>query len=421
MKKVLIIARYHGTRVPGLLKYLAESGYQPILLTSTAWPEEVPPDANVVRTPQRETLGVFKRLFGLKSQEEIRNRVRESTGTTSSKSFADRLMTFGGEIINYPDGDKGWKSPAVKAGDELLGRGDIDAIISSSSPVTGHIIAHELKKKYGVPWLADLRDLWSQNHNYSYSRVRRAIDKRLEMRTLAAADALVTVSGSWADKLKERYGDKAENVITNGFDPENTKLPPADVTEKFTITHTGNIYEGKQDPERLLGALEGLINKGKIDVSETEVRFYGPRLNRLDKAIDKYYLKQVARQYGAVKHDEAIDRQRESQVLLLLDWDSPGEKGVLPLKVFEYLAAGRPMLATGGNRDSAIDSLLKETGGGIHATGTDEIKKALLDYYREYKQKGKTDFKGKEAEISKYSQREMAGKFADILNRITDK
>jgi glycosyltransferase involved in cell wall biosynthesis len=418
-KRVLIIAKYHGTRVPGLLKYLPECGWSPILLVSSSWGEEIPPGVDVIRTPCRDRLKFLKERLGIKSQQDFRDRVREKVGKASDKTFIDRVLTLGGEIINYPDAEKGWQTFAVKAAGEMLRQGEINVIISSSAPVRCHIISRELKVKYAIPWVADLRDLWSQYYNYSYSRLRRILDRKLEIETLSAADVLTTVSQPLADELFNLHSGKAICVITNGFDPENLELPPLKPTDKFTITYTGNIYSGKRNPVKLFSALTSLISENKVDPTDCEIRFYGPRLKWLEKAINDYNLSNVVNQYGLIPRETAIDRQRESHVLLLLDWDSIKEKGTLPMKVFEYLASGRPVLATGGVEGNAVDELLAETKAGIHAIGIEDIKAALLGFYEEYKQNGSPAFKGIETEISKYSQREMAGKFATIMDRLT--
>ena len=127
---------------------------------------------------------------------------------SSERTPIDFILTRIGAIVNYPDSDKGWKPFASEAGNKILRQEKIDAIISSSSPVTGHIVAKTLKSRYNIPWIADLRDLWSQNHNYSYGSVRRSIDKRLELITLSSADAPVTVSRPWTEKLSALHGGK---------------------------------------------------------------------------------------------------------------------------------------------------------------------------------------------------------------------
>lgn len=400
MKKVLIIARYFGTRIPGLLKYLPEFGWQPVLLI-TALPEGIHPlpDVSIIAAGSR---------------------VESYLTPASGRSILDRILACGGEIINYPDSYKAWRKPAIKAGGEILRREKPDAIISSSAPVTGHIIARELKKTYDIPWLADLRDLWSQNHNYYYSPLRRMFDRRLERRTLSAADALVTVSPLWADRLNSLHQDRAVYTVTNGFDPAMADAAHVRLSSKFTITYTGNIYGGKQSPARLFTSLRNLISEGIINPGDVEVRFYGSRLAWLEKEINKSGLSGIVRQYGLVSPQAALEKQKESQLLWLLDWDDPAENGWYPLKVFEYLGTRRPVLATGGVTGNAVDTLLSETKGGVHAVTTDSITDSLKDYYKEYRQHGKISCHGLEAEINRYTHREMTAKFVAILNGLVE-
>lgn len=420
MKNVLIIAYYWGTRVPGLAKYLPEFGWQPVILTAPV-PEKPNTQFRVVETSYRDVLSFWKRLFRLNPDEDVRRQVKKRFGVTSKNSLVDFILTCVGEVVNYPDGDKGWKPFAVKAGDELLEQEDIDAIISSSSPVTSHLIARELKAKYKIPWVADFRDLWSQNHNYSYSPIRKLFDRRLELKTLSTADALVTVSQPWAEKLSALHKGKVTYAITNGFDPAEVNNPPAALTTKFTITHTGSIYAGGQDPSRLFVALRDLISNGTMNPNEIEVRFYGSRLEWLNKEIEKYGLSDVVRQYGMVPRQVAVEKQRESQLLLLLDWDDPIERGVYTSKIFEYLGARRPILATGGADDGVVKQLLVETKAGIHAPTIEDIRNRLGELYREYKVAGKIPYQGEESKVNKYGHREMARKFVQILEGITQK
>jgi len=372
----------------------------------------------VVETSYRDALGSWKRLFGLNPDEDIRMQVKKQFGVTSKKSLVDYILTCGGAIVNYPDSDRGWKPFAVKAGSELLQKEDIDAIISSSSPVTSHLIAKELKTRYRIPWVADFRDLWSQNHNYSYGPLRRLIDRTLELKTLSTADALVTVSQPWADKLSTLHKGKVTYAITNGFDPAEMNILPVSLTSKFTITHTGSIYAGKQDTSKFFIALRDLVSDGTINPDEIETRFYGHKHNWFDKEIEQYSLSVIVRQYGMVPRQVALEKQRESQLLLLLDWNDPQERGVYPLKVFEYLAARRPILATGGVASNVVDILLDETKAGIHTPKVEDIRNRLKELYREYKVQGKIAYQGQESRVNEYSHRGIARKFAKLLNHL---
>ncbi len=321
-------------------------------------------------------------------------------------------------ILYYPDISKGWKPIGLEAGSELLQHEDIDAMISHSPPVTGHMIASELKDRYAIPWIADFPDLWSGNHCYSYGPLRKRIDRRLERKTLSKADALVTTSQPWAEKLKVLHSQKPVHVITHGFDPAEVNRPPAQLVAKFTITYTGIIYAGKQDPAKLFIALRDLISEGTMKQDQIEVRFYGSNLEWWDKDIKKYGLSNVVTQRERVPKEVALQRQRESQLLLLLDWDDPKEMGVYPSKIFEYLGARRPILATGGYSGNVVGELLNETKAGRHAPTIEDIRKTLKELYREYELGGQVAYEGDEAAIEKYSHREMAGKFAEILDRL---
>lgn len=420
LKKVLIIAYYWGTRVPGLAKYLPEFGWQPIVLTAPL-PEKPDTQFRIIETSYRDALGFWKRLLRLNPDENIRSQVGDKFGLTLQKSLMDFILTRAGEIFNYPDSDRGWKPFAVTAGSEFLQREDIHAILSSSSPVTSHLIAKELKAEYKIPWVADFRDLWSQNHNYSYSPIRKLFDTRLELKTLRTADALVTVSQLWADKLSALHKGKTTYAITNGFDPAEVNNPPAALTTKFTITYTGAIYAKKQDPAKLFAALRDLISDETIDPRDVEVRFYGYRHDWVNKEITQYGLLNIVKQHGLVPRQSALEKQRESQLLLLLDWDDPQEKGVYPLKIFEYLGTRRPILTTGGSDDDVVARLLNETKAGICAPTVEDIKNTIGDLYREYKMKSEIAYKGEKSKANKYSHREMARKFSEILDHLTQK
>ena len=431
MKKVLIIAHLFraSPRIPGLVKYLPEFGWQPIILTAPIGenpesrfgpPNDFKSNFRVIETDCPPVLGFWKKLSGFNPSEEIGIQVKKRFDITSEKS-SYRVLSWvykkGEVIISYPDADKGWKPFATKAGSELLQNEAIDAMISSSSPVTSHLIAKELKNRYKIPWIADLRDLWSQNHDYHYGNIRKFFDQRLELKTLLSADALVTVTPLWAEELRTLHKGKTTYTITNGFDPDKMSKGQIDLTSKFSITYTGRVlYTGKQEPSKLFAALKELITDGTINPNDVEVRFYNPENELLAREIEEYGLSAVAKQYGPVPRGISFKKQRESQLLLLLNWENQQGRGWHSLKIFEYMVAQRPILATGGLGNDAIKDLLDETKAGLYSSTVAEIKSILNELYLEYKSKGGVIYKGDRAKINKYSHHEMAKRFAEILN-----
>jgi glycosyltransferase involved in cell wall biosynthesis len=399
----------------GLAKYLPEFGWEPVILTSSLGKVSLP--CSVIETPYRDVLAFWKRLFGLNPNVQIRRQINDRLGVSYQNRPVNFFLTRIGELVSYPDLDRGWKPFAVKAGSEIIQKDGVDALLSSSMPIISHLIARDLKMRYKIPWLADFRDLWTQNANYSYGPLRKLIDRRLELKTLSSADSLVAVSKPDAEKLGQLYKEKPVYPITNGFDPSEINSPPADLTAKFTITHTGSIYPRGHEPSRLFTAVRDLISDGTIKPDDIEIRFYGPKESWVEKEISNYGLSGIATQNGIVPRDSALEKQRESQLLLLLKWEVLEDPGGYSGKTFEYLAARRPILATGGFRD-VVDELLSETSAGICAPTAEDIKNTLKELYQEYKLKGGIAYHGEEASVNKYSHREMAGKFAEILNNL---
>lgn len=428
MKKVLIIA-YHfpphnmvgALRPAGLAKYLPEFGWEPTVITS-APANSIEKQYHVIhiRQSQSAVLRLGKILFNLDSELALMTQIAQLKNRLhirSERSLLDRLLAFVGEITAYPDPQKGWRRHAVKAINSFFNQQPVDAMISTSSPVTSHIIANEIKERFHIPWIADFRDLWTQNYYYPYSSIRRKFEKRLELRTLSSVNALVTVSGPLADELKILHQNKQVYSIPNGFDPSEINSPPVKLTEKFTITYTGNLYQGKQSPALLFAALSDLIAQGDMHAENIELRFYGMESGWIDTEATRYRLAGVVKQYGMISHETALERQRESQILLLLKWNDWRQRGAYTAKIFEYLAARRPVLAIGGFQD-VVDELLQKTNAGVSGQSKEEIKTVLSSLYREYRSTGNICYNGYADEINRYSQREMAKQFAAVLNTI---
>ncbi len=396
-KTVLMIASLYGSkRVVGLAKYLTEFGWHSVIVTpSLSWQPTISsrelPEIDGVRIIETQYSGIKEPIIkaGL-ALGKIRGRA------------LSKLLHIGGAILSYPDSRRAWRKFALQTGREVLDRGGVDALVSIC-PVTSHIVASQLKKEYGLKWICDQPDPWSQNCSYAYGNLRRMLDTRLELRTLASADALIASSEPRAEKLRELHKGKRVVTITLGYDEKEYDAGDVELTKKFTITYTGSVYPGGQNPMLLIEAVSRLIDEGKIDPDDCEIRMYG----------DSVKPHRVIRQYGRVIHADVVKAQKESQLLWLLDCDYPNEMGDMPGKVFEYLGAMRPILATGGVKGNVVDKLIQETCSGYHAMGAGEVERVLLKCYQEWKQTGRVGYHGVGGE--RYTQKEMARKYAGLL------
>lgn len=426
-RRVLVISYYFpprpgvaSLRLRGLAKYLPEYGWEPVILTAVL-PGEPEGGFRVIQTfYPGDATACWKRRLGLVGDKGFQEQIGVPRALRESRtSLTSRIVNVIKAVIAYPDEQKGWYPFALRAGQDLLKRERFDALLSSSGPVTCHLIARELKARHGLPWIADLRDLWTQNHYYPYGSLRLMFERKLEVKTLSSADALVTVSKPLAEKLQSLHRSKPVFAIRNGYDPD--EMGSVTPTREFTITYTGQFYyQGRQDPLPLLQALAELISEEKINRCDVRVRFYGPVEYWLEQGVKLYQLEDIVILHPFVPREDALARQRESQVLLLLNWDHPEEVGVYTGKVFEYLAAQRPILAIGGPK-GVVAELLEETGAGVHVSSYEELKRVLAQLYDEYKAYGQVPYHGNKERIARYSHREMAHKFAAVLDSVVEK
>jgi glycosyltransferase involved in cell wall biosynthesis len=434
VKKVLVIANlFHASpRIPGLCSYLPEFGWGATVVTPTlgegaevrlGFPRSFLERTRIVEAPFRGDVfwfwrKVFQRL-GFRKDESITEQIKER-GVLGRKSLIDLMMKWYQTIFAYPDTERTWKKPSLGAGRKLLEKEPFDAILSSSPFPTTHIVAAELKREFGLSWIADFRDPWTQNHNYPFGALRKTLEEKLEVSTLKHADVMIAATPANA-KRQEELHQRSAIVITNGFNPEDLNKSPLSLREPFTITYTGTIYRGKQNPEKFLTALEGLLSEKKIERKNVEVRFYGQPYSWLKEKVLEYGLGDVVRLCGLVSRRESLERQRESHLLLLLNWEDEEEKGVYTSKFFEYLSSQRPILVTGGFHGADLERLLQETKAGIYASSIEEIRNGIWGAYKEYNESGQVTYCGDLRKIKNYSYYAMANKFASILDQIADK
>jgi glycosyltransferase involved in cell wall biosynthesis len=235
-----------------------------------------------------------------------------------------------------------------------------------------------------VPWVGELRDLWTDNHYYPYPRWRRWIEGRIERRVLSSAAGLVTVSEPLAGTLRTKFG-RPTAVILNGFDPNDYPCRSAISFQRdaLHIVYTGTLYPGRQTLAPLFDALRRLgplSNKVRVD-------FYGPRSSIVRETADLFGVEHLIELKGAVSHHEALSRQSGADVLLHLLWTDTSQPGVYNAKLFEYLGARRPILGVGYTENVAAE-LIRERGAGVTLDDPAKIAAQLEQWVRQKEQTG---------------------------------
>lgn len=417
MKKVIYIAfNYnHDTgiaskRLRGVSKYLPSFGWQPIVIVPRTSNDTVKIDnVRVIETDYQDMISKFM------PKSNNTGRKREVSGRDQTNKFVSKSLSVAGEIFAYPDSMKYWKKPAFEASCEIIEGERIDAIMSSSSPITSHLIAHDLKEKYGIPWVADLRDLWNMNPYVNHNAVRRFFEKRLEMKTFSNVDALTTTTDLARDTLQGIHPDKRITSVVSGFDPDDfEKTRQSEHSEKLTLMYAGSLYKGRRDPSILFDAVHQLIEEDKIGRDNIMIDFYGDEIN-LRELSEKYDITGNVNIHGRITQDEVLKHQMNADVLLLISWMNESEKMFIPGKVYDCIGCKKPILSI-GYPEGSLKDLIARTNIGYHVSDVEECKKAVYDYYTKY-YKNELKYCGNEF-AGEYSLKNTAKRFAQILEEI---
>lgn len=467
MKKVLLIAFYFNQtnaiaskRLRGIAKYLPQFGWEPIVIVpksninygnsfensfeSSLKNSFKNSNFKVIETDYEYMTDRWFNKFKnkkntkndtkLKSKNEIeevnennindKNKIisknnPEETSKLASKTTSkaiSKAISIAGEIFAYPDGMKYWYEPAIKVSKEAIEVNNIEAIISSSWPVTSHIIAKDLKKKYNLKWIADLRDLWNLNPYVKHTFIRNYFEKKLEIETLEYADVLTTTTELASKKLKELHPQKKICTVMSGYDIEditNNNTPKNQ--EKLNFTYAGSLYGGKRNPKLLFKGINELIHEDKINPLLLSLDFYGDNFG-LKETAEEYGIEDLVNIHGTIPHEEVLKKQKESQALLLLSWNNKKEEMFLPGKIYEYLAAKRPVLSI-GYREGSLKDLIEKTEIGYHVSTLEETKNSIMKFYNNFNENKILRYNGN-SEVNKYSIISTAQKFGNILDSI---
>ena len=418
--KVLIITYYWppagGSGVQRWLKfvkYLRDFGIEPVVYTveNPKYPildeslqSDIPKGIEVLKQPIFEPNSILS-FFGKKK--------------TESAGFLDPNPSFFGKVLQYiranyfiPDARKYWIDPSVKYLKNYISKNNIDAIVTTGPPHSMHLIGLKLKQQLGVKWIADFRDPWTEiDYFHQLPLSKKAINKHhfLEQEVLLNADKVLVVGST----MNKNYAKFNNNVvtITNGFDGEiitsETKLD-----SKFTITHIG-LMNSDRNPKMLWEVLTEIILENKDFSEDFKLKLIGKVDSTVIEEITTNYLKKNVELIDYVSHNEAIEFQKKSQVLLLLLNNVPSAKGIITGKIFEYLMVNRPILAI-APLDGDLAEILNKTNAGkvVDFEDNETLKSTILDLYSKYK---KGNLRIDSNNVEQFHRKELTNKLAEII------
>ena len=431
MKKVLVITYYWppsgGAGVQRWLKfvkYLREFGWEPVIYTpeNPAVPaidhsllKNIPENLTVLKTKVWEPYSAYKRFVGRKKDDSIK------AGFLSEKkkpSLTEKLSVWIRGNFFIPDARKFWIKPSVK----YLKANPVDAMVSTGPPHSMHMIALGIKQHLNIPWLADFRDPWTNIDFYDKLMLSPGADKKhklMEQQILITADKLVTVSWNWASNF-EKLGARKAEVITNGFDPEDFENSKDISSDKFEIIHIGSMNKDR-NPLIFWEVVHELVKEDAAFANQLKITFIGQTDYSVFEEIDRNELSSFIEKIDYKPHDELMEMAGNASVLLLPLNNTPNVSGIIPGKLFEYLALNKPILCI-GPEDGDSAKIIKECNAGIVSgfNNKEKMKTDLSSFYAAYKSE-----KGFQEEninlINKYSRRKLAGDMVGLLNEMIEK
>ena len=328
-----------------------------------------------------------------------------------------RASTIGRRLL-LPDENVTWNATAIPKAISIVRREGIDAVLTTSPPGSVHMIGAAVKRATGAKWVADLRDSIVRHPHRSTEGIGAfAKEKaRAGVAQLVArqADAVVTAADAITEETRSLSPRGRLMTIANGSDFDAFAGLEYRRTDRFRLTHTGSFF-GHRDPRPFLRALQA---SGLDDVT---VRFVGDFRPADREFLASLELGDRVELVDYVPRRESLRLQRDSDALLLLIPEAGGRgRGVLSGKVFEYLAAERPILAV-VPPDGAAAQLIRDTGAGVVAPSEDEdaIRDALVSLHARW-QRGELDGPPLSAERrDTLSRAARVEELADLLKALT--
>ncbi len=405
-------------------KYLKEFGWEPVILTvkNGSYPsvdksllEEIPEALKVFKTKTIEPFRIYNKLTGKKGNSNSVGLI----GLDKKKGFIQKISFFMRANLFVPDARVGWQPFAYRKAKRIIRYESIEAIITTGPPHSTHLIGLKLKRKYQVPWLADMRDPWTNIfYNKSLPRTSHTIkrDKKLENKVLKSADCITAVSPG----LKKEFEKRNENinVIFNGFDEEDIPESTHQKSSKFTLSYIGNL-KPNQNIQKLWEAIKDLSDTVPGFSDNFMLSLTGNYDERIENDLIHFEISELTKTNSFVSHSQAIRLMDQSSLLLFIIPQAENNELIITGKIFEYIASRSPILSIGPVNGDA-SKILADAGRDEMLDYSDKegIKKNILFYYNKWLENAYYNFKHTSKDFKKYSRRGASENLTKILNQI---
>lgn len=429
MKTVLLIAYYFPPMGMGgvqrsakFVSYLPDFGWNPKVITVKpvvyyAYDSEMTSSLSsedIFRTDSFDP-GRIASFF-------IKSNTINKKNSYPKNRFANNLNRW----LAFPDTKIGWIPFAYRKAERLIRQGNIDIVLTTSPPLSAHMVGLRLKRKFNIPWIADFRDYWAAPNIREYpTRVHKWFNLSLERRILKNADHITVVSGDIREQCLRTGNIPAErcSILTNGFDKDDYPESVEKSTEKFLIVHAGTL-NSINEPGPFLNALDIVIKKQPEFAKEAlfiQVGRWFQKIEMLTGISEKVL--ELINDLGYLSHRESLKTLSRGDLLLfpLSDVCPPGW---ISGRLFEYLPLTSPILGIIPEGEAADLIRKYQRGKVVHPHEPENIADTILDYYKIWKEKRSNSERQITADsnfirLDVFSRKKITKLLADKLDRLT--
>ncbi|MEX0686558.1 MAG: glycosyltransferase [Balneolales bacterium] len=429
-KKALIITYYWPpSGGPGVqrwlkfTKYLRDFGWEPVIYTAEnpevpeidhSLVKDIPENVTVIKRKIWEPYQLYKFFVGQKQDSRISQAFLSESKKPKTAEMISRWIR-GNFFI--PDARKYWIKPSIRFLTEWLKDNPVDVIISTGPPHSMHLIAHGLKIQSGIPWIADFRDPWTNIEYYDDLLLTSRSDRKhhqLEAKIIKNANRVIAVSPTWKAEFEKDH-KRPIDLLTNGYDEEDFEGVNPGQDPYFSISHIGTMIPSR-NPGSLWSALSQLVKENEDFAHDFRLILVGRVDHSVMDAIKAFDLQNNLITTGYLSHNEVMIRQKSTWVLLDILKRASNTKGLYAGKLFEYLAAKRPILLIGPS-DSDAAKLIEELQAGYAVDFEDQerMKTIIKNLYNDYQ---KNNLEDRSNKIEQFSRKNLTRKLSSILNEV---
>jgi glycosyltransferase involved in cell wall biosynthesis len=333
-----------------------------------------------------------------------------------------------GSALLQPDPQILWLPAAVREGMRLLEEVPHAAIVATGPPFSGLLVGAALSRRTGLPLILDYRDEWGLSNAYSENKrpgfLSRFIQRRMQRWAVRSAKALLATTRTSATALEtvcaEAGGSARVGWIYNGYDPEDFPAAapaPRSAEGVYRLAYVGTLWN-LTSVEPLVEAVRDLARRRPDLAGRLELVFAGRRTGAQEEILGRLNglpCRVVTHPY--LNHRAATELTRSADGLCVLLSAVPGADRVVPAKVFECMAARRPVVAI-APRGEVWDLLQHYPAGHLFEPGdVGAISACLAAEIQRASTPGTLDFNGWDG--TKYARPSQARQLAELLESLT--